>query len=84
MKPTDRIFQGISNVGINPTFGREKPRIETYIFDFHEDLYGKKIVVRLLKFLRSERKFESAEALKEQIGKDINEAKCFYEERLKQ
>lgn len=79
-----QIFQGVSNVGINPTFGREKPRIETYIFDFHEDLYGKKIIVRLLKFLRPERKFESAEALKEQIGKDINEAKCFYEERLKQ
>ena len=46
-----------------------------HIFDFNEDIYGKKIVVSFMKFLRKEKKFESIEKLKEQIIKDIEVAK---------
>ena len=73
---------GVSNVGINPTFGGEKPRVETYIFDFHEELYTEKIRVRLLKFLRPEKAFGSPDELREQITRDIENANVYVKERL--
>lgn len=79
----DRLFHGISNVGINPTFGGERPRTETYIFDFDEDVYGEEIEVGLLHFMRPERTFESPEALREQIDRDIDHVKEFFKESTK-
>ena len=70
-----REFFGIANYGIKPTFDNESPILEVHIFDFNEDIYGKKIVVSFMKFLRKEKKFESIEKLKEQIIKDIEVAK---------
>ncbi len=49
-----------------------KRLLETHIFDFSGDLYGQTIEVELEKFIRPEQKFDSPEALKEQIKKDIN------------
>ena len=64
-------FFGITNVGTKPTvkwaYGAN---IETNIFDFDENIYGKKMKVSLLKHLRPEMKFESVDALKEQMHKD--------------
>lgn len=63
---------GISNVGRKPTIEGENPvGIETHIFDFQEDLYGKEIDVALLSFLRSERKFNSLTELKAQMTRDV-------------
>ena len=45
--------------------------LETYIFDFHEDVYGKKIKTELLEFIRKEVKFDGLEQLVSQIQKDI-------------
>lgn len=69
-------FFGITNVGTKPTvewaYGAN---IETNIFDFDENIYGKKMKVSLLKHLRPEMKFESVDALKEQMHKDRSEGK---------
>ena len=51
--------------------GGERIGIETNIFDYSGNLYGQEVTVRLLKFLREEKKFESIYELQEQIKKDI-------------
>lgn len=64
--------RGISNVGCKPTVSAEnRVGIETYLYDFDGDLYGREMIVELLHFCRPERKFESVNALKTQIEADI-------------
>lgn len=70
----------ISNIGIKPTVEiKPVPLIETNIFDFKGDLYGKIIKVELLEFLRPERKFESLDELRHQVHSDINKTKEYFE-----
>ena len=64
-------FYGIANYGVKPTFTKKNPLLEVHIFDFNKEIYGKKIKVSFLKFVRKEKKFESVEKLKDQIIKDI-------------
>lgn len=65
-------YHGITNIGNNPTVGETKEkRVETYIFDFDEDCYGKTIEVELLAFERPEIKYDNLSDLKEQMEKDI-------------
>lgn len=68
-------YKSITNVGYAPTYQKATPVTETYVFDFHGNLYGKKIQICFLQFLRKERKFSSLEALKKQIEKDIDVCK---------
>ena len=67
--------EGVANLGIRPMFETEEPLLETYLFDFSCDLYGKHLAVELVSFLRPEAKFDSVEALKAQIVKDVQDAK---------
>ncbi len=65
-------FPSITNFGIKPTIGGDlNPLFETHILNFSGDLYGRKIEVEFLDFVREERKFASLDELKEQIRKDI-------------
>ena len=67
---------GITNIGKNPTVSDDNPRVvETHIFDFDEDIYGKKVKIEFLDFLRPEKKFASIDELKAQIGRDIKYTK---------
>ncbi len=68
-------YDGITNVGICPTFESRAAHLECYIFDFSGDLYGKEISVELSEFLRDEREFSSKEELLTQISEDISRAK---------
>lgn len=70
-----RVTHGVTNVGIRPTVGADAPLAETWIADFSGDLYGRPVPVSLVKFLRSETKFESIEALQKQILKDAAAAR---------
>ena len=64
-------FYGMTNIGTNPTFEEGKEiKIETHIFDFDCDIYGKKIFLDFLAFERGDIKFDSAQALIEQIEED--------------
>ena len=67
-----KIFSAVTNLGTCPTFKERKTHAETYILDFSGDLYGEKIRVYLLEFLRDEKQFESAEDLILQIKLDID------------
>jgi riboflavin kinase/FMN adenylyltransferase len=66
---------GVANFGIRPMFETPVPLLETYLFDFAGDLYGKHMAVELIAYLRPEAKFESLEALTAQIAKDSADAK---------
>ena len=61
----------ITNIGKKPTIAGERPAgAETYIYDLDENLYGKKIEVHFLDFMRPEMKFSGVDELKMQVLKD--------------
>jgi riboflavin kinase / FMN adenylyltransferase len=70
-----RRFSGAANVGIRPTFDKGQRLIEVFILDFDEDLYDQVITVEFVKRLREELKFDSVNALIEQMGKDVVETR---------
>jgi riboflavin kinase/FMN adenylyltransferase len=66
---------GVANLGTNPTFGAVGRRLETHLFDFTGDLYGRRIQVALEQRLRGEVKFASVPELVAQIRKDAASAR---------
>lgn len=70
-----RWVNGVANIGSRPTVGGTEPRVEAHLFDFAEDIYGRTLRVRLIDFLRAERKFDGLDALKAQIAADTAEAR---------
>ena len=65
-----KTIYGMMNIGFNPTVQGKKKTIEVHLFDFDSDIYNLKIQVSILQRIRSEKKFESVEVLKEQLKKD--------------
>lgn len=75
---TDEI-KGIANVGTRPTFdGSSKVILETHLFDFNREIYGRYVEVHFKYKIRNEMRFESLEQLKTQITADIRIAKQFF------
>lgn len=70
-------YRGLANWGLRPSVEAEgvEPLCEVHLFDFNQDLYGKRLRVEFGAFLREERKFSSFEELKQQIMKDLQEAR---------
>lgn len=68
-------LRGVANLGLRPTVGTDKPRLESHFFDFDGDLYGANLRVSLLHFIRPEQKFDGLDALKAQIAKDSDKAR---------
>ena len=68
---------GMMNIGFNPTVNGEKQTIEVYLFDFDADIYGQKIEVSLLDYVREEQKFGSVDLLKAQLNHDKKTALDF-------
>ena len=66
-----KVFLGGTNVGTKPTFGDEKPSIETFILDFDGDIYGKNIKLAFYQRLRGISDFGSAEGLAAQLERDV-------------
>lgn len=66
---------GVANFGRTPTTGEREPLLEVFIFDFDGDLYDKTIEVAFVSFLRSEKKFDSLDALVVQMHQDTSDAK---------
>jgi riboflavin kinase/FMN adenylyltransferase len=70
-------FPSITNFGIKPTIsGDSIPLFETHILNFSENIYGKKIFVEFIDFIRDEKKFSSIEELKKQILIDLSSVNC--------
>ena len=66
----EKLIYGIMNIGIRPTVNGENQTIEVHFIDFDQNLYEQEITIEVLEFIRNEHKFDSLEALKNQIQKD--------------
>jgi len=66
-------FDSITNFGVKPTVSNQNKEIfETHIFDFNQEIYGRKICLEFFDFIREEKKFSSTDELRKQIYQDIN------------
>ena len=68
-------YHGAASMGVRPMFGENRPNLETFIFDFSGDLYGATLSVGLVEYLRPEEKFDSLDALIEQMNADCDRAR---------
>ena len=68
-----KCYKGVSNIGIRPTYRTDEALCETNIIDFDGDIYGKNIEVELVRYLRGEIHFDSAESLINQMKLDRSE-----------
>ena len=74
-----QIYHGLGNVGFKPTVTEEhRMLIETFLFDYDENAYGKEVKTQLLHYKRPEKKFESVIELKAQIDTDIDYARNYF------
>ncbi len=73
-----KIYPSITHVGSKPTFDEEEIMIESYIIDYNKSLYKKRLRVLLLKKIRGEKKFQSAEALSQQIKNDLEKTFSYF------
>jgi len=72
---------GVANVGTRPTVDGTRSLLEVHLFDFNREIYGAHVDVDFLMKIREERKFESFDALKQQILKDSEQAENFFKNR---
>jgi riboflavin kinase/FMN adenylyltransferase len=71
----DKLYDGIANIGLRPTFGKKDLTIEVHVFDFDEDIYNEEVSLYFIKKIREEKKFETPGDLARQIRSDILAAK---------
>jgi riboflavin kinase/FMN adenylyltransferase len=74
--PDGREITGVANLGRRPTVEGTEARLEVWLFDFDEDLYGVTLETDLVSFLRPERRFDGLDALKTQIAADAEAARA--------
>ncbi len=74
-----KIYQGLTNIGYNPTFKDKTLSVETYVFNLSANILKQKIKVNFLSRLRDEITFASGKELSQQISKDVNQAREFFQ-----
>ncbi len=75
----DKWYIGVTNVGFRPSVDNEKSiTIETFIFDFHQDIYGYHVVLELYMYIRETTKMKSLNEVQEQVKKDCESARRFF------
>ncbi len=76
----DKTYNGLTNIGYNPTFKNDFFSVETHILDFSEELVGETIRVNFIERLRDEKAFKSVDELAEQITKDMLRAREMFKQ----
>ncbi|TDL75113.1 bifunctional riboflavin kinase/FAD synthetase [Palleronia sediminis] len=74
--PQAGAYGGVASLGVRPMFGENAPNLETFLFDFDGDLYGRELSVGLVEFLRGEERFDSVETLVAQMDRDAARARA--------
>ena len=81
VKVDDKWHTAMINIGYNPTFNKRRLlSIEAHLLNFNENIYGKEVEVQFCVQLRSERKFDSVEALIHQLQKDVKATQEYFHE----
>lgn len=70
---------GVANIGTRPTVGGTRTLLEVHLLDFNQNIYGRYIEVEFCKKLREEERYPSLELLKEQIARDVEAARHYFE-----
>lgn len=72
-----KTYRGVVNLGVRPTISGGSPQrvLEFHLFDFDRDLYGEDVELKFLRYLRPEKKFENLAGLREQIARDVAQAR---------
>ena len=71
-------FAAVTNIGTRPTVSGTHVTVEPWLLDFSGDLYGKEITLEFHKFLRPEQKFDSLEALREEIRRNADQTRAYF------
>ncbi len=74
----NRYYNSLTHIGSIPTFSSDEKKIETHIFDFNKKIYGEKIKIFFIKYLREVKKFRNQSFLKKAIENDFNYARNFF------
>jgi riboflavin kinase / FMN adenylyltransferase len=76
-----KTYRGVVNLGVRPTISGGSPQrvLEFHLFDFDRNLYGEDVELKFLRYLRPEKKFENLAALREQITRDVAQAREIFE-----
>lgn len=72
------VYQSATFVGSAKTFNKTDQKVESYILDFSEDIYGRQIIVTIYKKIRDNQKFTTVEELKIQMTEDIKKIRDFF------
>jgi len=78
-----KAFKSVTNIGRRPTFGGNGRTVETYILDYHGNLYGRELKIELVERLRGEKRFDTVEELKKQITEDVKRGKAVLDSRTR-
>ena len=75
-----KLWPAVTNIGYRPTFedNTNSARVETHVLDFTDDIYGQVIQLDFIDYLRAEIRFDSVDALVEQIDSDISQARHYF------
>ena len=77
----DESYIAATNVGVRPTVGDDRPvTVEGSLMDFSGDLYGKNVRMEFYRLIRSEQKFDSLDALRAQIARDVQQVRTYFKE----
>jgi len=70
---------GVASIGVRPTIEHDgQPRLEVFLFDFDESIYGRRVTVEFVHKLREEEKYETLDALTRQIRADVVQARDYF------
>ena len=73
-----KVYRGIANFGERPTVKGVNLLLETHLFEFNDNIYGKELTVEFLTFIRPEKKYKDFKTLTNQIQKDVKKAKKYH------
>jgi riboflavin kinase/FMN adenylyltransferase len=77
------LMPSVTSIGVRPTFGGDKRLVETYIIDYKGELLGQRLTIDLVDRLRDEKRFDTVEELKSQMGRDVEQARQILSGRMK-
>ncbi len=77
----NHVYESMTNIGKNPTFGSNQRTVEVHILDYHGDLYDQELKIDIIERLRDEKQFNTAAELKKQIAEDIKQGRAILTSR---